>query len=70
MQSGSEFRVAEQGQQGNIGRIYWPAGQSFEEMTIYDDGDAVADSKYENDTVIRAIHEKPDERPDLKIKCL
>ena len=39
-------------------------------MTIYDDRDAVADSKYDNDTVIRAIHEKLDERPDLKINRL
>ena len=45
-------------------------GSASREMIIYDDGDSVADSIYDNDAVIRAVHEKLEERPDLKIRCL
>lgn len=40
------------------------------DMIIYDDGDTVADSIYDNDTVIRAMNEKLDECPNLEIRCL
>jgi len=44
--------------------------RASKEMIIYDDGDTVADSIYDNDTVIRAVHEKLDACPNLEIRCL
>ena len=45
-------------------------GRASKEMIIYDDGDSVADSIYDNDTVIRAVHEKLERCPNLEIRCL
>ena len=44
--------------------------RASKDMIIYDDGDTVADSIYDNDTVIHAINEKLDECPNLEIRCL
>ena len=45
-------------------------GRASKELIIYDDGDTVADSIYDNDTVIRAVHEKLDKCSNLEIRCL
>ena len=41
-----------------------------QEMVIYDDGDSIPDSIYDNEEIIEAIREKLSIRPDFRIRCL
>ncbi len=40
------------------------------EMIIYDDGDLVPDSIYDNEKVIQAVHDKLKSHPDFVMRCL
>ncbi len=44
--------------------------KAAKEMIIYDDGDLVADSIYDSEEVVQAVHDKLGDHPDFVIRCL